>query len=339
MSLVKLMSRIIAPSSQQHRYGDQQKSQEVKTVSELHRQTYGLATDPLTQFACVFAALIHDVDHPGVPNAQLVKEEAKIARHYKGKSVAEQNSLDLAYGLLMESDYELLRATLCANETELRRFRHLVVNSVMATDIVDKNLKAARDARWDRAFSESAEADSWENSNRKATIVIEHLIQASDVSHTLQHWQVYRKWNERLFMEMYTAFKEGRAENDPSVNWYEGEMGFFDYYIIPLAKKLRDCGVFGVSCDEMLDYATNNREEWEAQGQEVVEYMITAYEAEQKRKSEAIRAKEMRLKPAAPESTFQIGENVVTKTSVTEALGSLMMKVQQMEMAEQQFTG
>jgi hypothetical protein len=34
--------------------------------------------------------------------------------------------------------------------------------------------------------------------NRKATIVIEHLLQASDVSHTMQHWQVYIEWNEKL---------------------------------------------------------------------------------------------------------------------------------------------
>jgi hypothetical protein len=29
------------------------------------------------------------------------------------------------------------------------------------------------------------------------------------------------------------------------------EIGFFDFYIIPLAKKLKECGVFGVSSDEV----------------------------------------------------------------------------------------
>jgi hypothetical protein len=33
--------------------------------------------------------------------------------------------------------------------------------------------------------------------------------------------------------------------------WYKGEIGFLDFYIIPLAKKLKDCGVFGVSSDEV----------------------------------------------------------------------------------------
>jgi len=58
---------------------------------------------------------------------------------------------------------------------------------------------------------------------------------------------VYRKWNEKFFLECYRAYKEGRATVDPSECWYRGEIGFFDYYIIPLAKKLQNCGVFGVS--------------------------------------------------------------------------------------------
>jgi hypothetical protein len=66
----------------------------------------------------------------------------------------------------------------------------------------------------------------------------------------------------------------GRMDNDPSENWYKGEMGFFDFYIIPLAKKLADCGVFGKSSDEYLNYARSNRREWEARGQEVVAEMI-----------------------------------------------------------------
>eukprot|EP00977_Amphora_coffeiformis_P014213 scaffold3939_cov166-Amphora_coffeaeformis.AAC.2 len=54
-------------------------------------------------------------------------------------------------------------------------------------------------------------------------------------------------------------------------------MGFFDFYIIPLAKKLKDCGVFGVSCDEYLNYAKKNRAQWEQKGQEIVATMIEKY--------------------------------------------------------------
>lgn len=69
----------------------------------------------------------------------------------------------------------------------------------MATDIVDKDLKNLRNARWEKAFSkEEGYKPTKEDSDRKATIVLEHLIQASDISHTMQHWHVYQKW-VRLF--------------------------------------------------------------------------------------------------------------------------------------------
>jgi len=205
----------------------------------------------------------------------LVKENPRIAKIYNNKSVAEQNSIDISLNLLMDDAYTALRNTIASSKAEKNRFRDLVVNSVMATDIMDKDLKALRNARWEKAFDEShVDDDDRVSINRKATIVIEHLIQASDVSHTMQHWHIYRKWNERFFEECYLAFKNGRAENDPSVSWYRGEMGFFDFYIIPLAKKLKDCGVFGVSSDEYLSYAKKNRREWENRGEEIVEEMI-----------------------------------------------------------------
>lgn len=151
----------------------------------------------------------------------------------------------------------------------------------MATDLFDKDLKALRDNRWNATFNVNSTSEvnnsspsillSEQDSNRRATIVIEHVIQAADVSHTMQHWHVYQKWNKRLMHEMYLAYINGRSEKDPSIGWYDGELWFFDNYIIPLAKKLKTCGVFGVSCDELLDYAMENRAEWAAKGKAIVE--------------------------------------------------------------------
>jgi len=46
---------------------------------------------------------------------------------------------------------------------------------------------------------------------------------------------------------------------------------FFDFYIIPLAKKLKECGVFGMTSDEFLKYAVENRKRWEDEGHEVLD--------------------------------------------------------------------
>eukprot|EP00934_Nitzschia_sp_Nitz4_P000129 Nitzschia sp. Nitz4//scaffold16_size188269//96486//104413//NITZ4_001795-RA/size188269-snap-gene-0.143-mRNA-1//-1//CDS//3329538529//129//frame0 len=270
MSVAKLMSRIVAADEFYEKDNDGLSIEHFK-----HNQTFGIASDPLTLFACAFSALIHDADHPGVPNTQLVKEETEDAKKYGNRSVAEQRSVDVAWELLMENRFTDLRKLICPTDREMRRFRELVVCSVMATDIMDKDLKQLRNARWDKAFDVSSpEALNIRDMiNRKATIVMEHLIQASDVAHTMQHWHVYRKWNERLFDEMMLAYQHGRMERNPAEFWYKGELGFFDFYIIPLAKKLSDCGVFGVSSDEYLNYAMKNREEWEHKGEDVVAAM------------------------------------------------------------------
>lgn len=181
-----------------------------------------------------------------------------------------------AWDLLMEDCYTELRECIYVNQEELNRFRQLLVNSVMATDIVDKELGALRKARWNKAFSSEDSPEQEDESemdavHRKATIVIEHIVQAADVSHMMQHWHVYLKWNEKFFRECYKVFLDGRMETDPSKGWYKGEMGFFDFYIIPLAKKLKECGVFGVSSDEFLNYAVANRKEWELKGENIVQ--------------------------------------------------------------------
>jgi hypothetical protein len=267
MSAVKLLARIVAADVE---------SADGKVTDD---RAYGIASDPLTHFALVFSALIHDLDHTGVPNGTLIKEQATIAAVYNNKSVAEQNSVDIAWELLLQPQYDDLRRTIYVTGEEFRRFRQLLINLVIATDIMDKDLGRDRRDRWNRAFAESASADadgklSVLTRNLRANIVLEHAIQASDVSHTMQHWAVFRKWNGCLFDEMYRAYLEGRSDQDPAEKWYEGELNFFDFYVIPLAKKLNECGLFGVSSAEYLDYAQRNRREWETKGREIVREMV-----------------------------------------------------------------
>ena len=277
MSVNKLLNRIVAPDLSKE---DMDQLEEGGLSSHLHDFTHGINSDPMAVFAIVFSALIHDADHRGVSNVQLAKEEPEMGDLYHCKSVAEQNSLDVSWELLMSSQFDQLRTLLFGTEAELLRFRQFIVNVVLATDIFDKELNDMRKTRWGRAFSEGGQSAGQEDiSDLRATIVIEHIIQASDVSHTMQHWHVYIKWNKHLFMEMLTAYRAGRMGADPSNFWYQGELGFFDNYIIPLAKKLKECNVFGVSSDEYLNYAVRNRAEWEQRGKEITDGYVKSMNA------------------------------------------------------------
>jgi hypothetical protein len=257
-------------------------SDEYDTEVELHDSTFGISSDPLTHFAIVFAALIHDADHTGLPNAQLVKDHHDLANRFENKSVAEQNSVHMGWEMLMDPRFERLRKCIYQTNVERKRFRQLTINSVMATDIADREVNEARQNKWDRAFRRkltdgATTLQIQEDMNRKATAVIEHIIQVSDVAHTMQHWHIYRRWNERLFHEMHESFTKGGVIVDPAANWYIGELGFFDYYLIPLAMKLKECGVFGASGYEYISYVLKNKKEWERKGRQVVQEMVLLY--------------------------------------------------------------
>ena len=138
----------------------------------------------------------------------------------------------------MEDRYSTLRSYIYTDVSELQHFRQLLVNAVIATDIADKELKGLRESRWEVAFDDNDDENTIDKSgggsrsnssfadnvNRKATITFEYIIQASDIAHTMQHWQTYQKFNTRLFNERYLAWLNGHLAKNPAEGWYGGEL-------------------------------------------------------------------------------------------------------------------
>lgn len=207
MSAEKLMHRILNPDDVEYRAAPDERSgtSEEAFMLDVFDRTYGISGDPLLQFAVVFSSLIHDVDHTGLTNAELHAVEAPVSQLYSNMSSAEQNSVNIAWSLLMSARFKDLRQCIYSDEEELRRFRGFVVNAVMASkflvnlcsvssydatpipaDIADKKLKRARESRWQEAFHPESSAALWPEKvevDRRATIVFEYIIQAADISH------------------------------------------------------------------------------------------------------------------------------------------------------------
>lgn len=120
MSANKLLKSLIQPK-------DGKKSSE--SPREKHFRTFGISSDPLMHFVIHLAMLIHDVDHPGLPNDQLIKMKTPVSIIYKNRSVAEQNSLEVAWKVLLDEDFAQLRACIYTNKSEMQRFRQLMVRS------------------------------------------------------------------------------------------------------------------------------------------------------------------------------------------------------------------
>lgn len=103
----------------------------------------------MDMLAAIFAAAIHDVDHPGFTNQYLVNSSRTLAVHggnkynspssdselaimYNDESVLEQHHLAVSFKLLQESNCDFL---LGLNKKQRLLFRKTVIEMVMATDM------------------------------------------------------------------------------------------------------------------------------------------------------------------------------------------------------------
>jgi class 3 adenylate cyclase len=255
-------------------------------------------SDPMVQLAIVFAMLVHSLEHRGCPNSELVRQNDPCSKQYEGKSITEQHSIDTAWDLFMDPGYKDLRSMMFRKSTDIMEFRRLFVNSVIATDLEDAELKASQEARWRELFEDRLVVDGDSlpdsstpesryktefNHNRRAALIIEMIIQVSVISEYTQHWKVYEKQRRHQFKEIYqysAISNVGRRRGSPScekgdTTWYDKELAFFDKFVIPLLKKTKLSGVFWESSiGMMLDYAQQNRAQWAEQGQDLIQKWI-----------------------------------------------------------------
>jgi hypothetical protein len=74
------------------------------------------------------------------------------------------------------------------------------------------------------------------------------------------------KWSNRLFLELKRAYVQGRGD-DPQGGWFNNQIGFLEAYLLPLARKLDDTGVFGDAKGSIFAHIVEeNKERWMQEG-------------------------------------------------------------------------
>jgi hypothetical protein len=160
-----------------------------------------------------------------------------------------------------------------------------------------------------RGSSSPSDDDDDEPDELKAAVVMETILTAADVAHNLQGWDqvrvvfvillswVFAKtgfgqpsrltslaslfdtakmviWSGRLYFELRKAHILGRGI-DPEANWFKNQIGFLECYLLPLARRLEDTGVFGEQTGQLFAQTVeSNRDTWLVEGQEVTDAIV-----------------------------------------------------------------
>ena len=97
---------------------------------------------PLEVMSAIFAAAIHDVDHPGLTNQFLINTSSELAIMYNDESVLENHHLAVAFKLLQNSDCDILvNLTKKQRQTLRKMVIDMVSEETVGTHIVDMNGK------------------------------------------------------------------------------------------------------------------------------------------------------------------------------------------------------
>lgn len=87
------------------------------------------------------------------------------------------------------------------------------------------------------------------------------------------------KWSGRLYLELRRAYVAGRGSNNPQERWFENQIGFLESYLLPLARRLEDTGVFGEEAGQKFSaIVEQNRDLWLVKGFDISQTIIAVGE-------------------------------------------------------------
>uniref|UniRef100_A0A8C5I020 Phosphodiesterase n=1 Tax=Gouania willdenowi TaxID=441366 RepID=A0A8C5I020_GOUWI len=213
--------------------------------------------------AALFAAAIHDVDHPGVSNQFLINTNSELALMYNDESVLENHHLAVGFKLLHLENCDMFQ-----NLTKRQRqsLRKVVIDMVLATDM-SKHMTLLADLK---TMVETKKVTSSGvlllDHYTERIQVLRNMVHCADLSNPTKPLPLYRQWTERIMEEF---FRQGDKERERGMeisamcdkhtaSVEKSQVGFIDYIVHPLWETWAD--LVHPDAQELLDTLEENRE-------------------------------------------------------------------------------
>ncbi|XP_045474502.1 cAMP-specific 3',5'-cyclic phosphodiesterase isoform X2 [Harmonia axyridis] len=218
---------------------------------------------PLEITAALFAACIHDVDHPGLTNQFLVNSGSELALMYNDESVLENHHLAVAFKLLQNEGCDIF-----CNMTKKQRqtLRKMVIDMVLSTDM-SKHMSLLADLKTTVETKKVAGSGVLLLDNYTDRIqVLENLVHCADLSNPTKPLPLYKQWVERLMEEFFQQGdreREAKMDISPmcdrhSATIEKSQVGFIDYIVHPLWETWAD--LVHPDAQRILDTLEENRD-------------------------------------------------------------------------------
>jgi len=157
----------------------------------------------LDMLSCVLLGLAHDMDHPGVNNAFLIKTRDPIAILYNDRSVLENaHAAGLFYMLMTRPEANILATLEPAQYEQVRKF---VLSGIMATDM-SRHFDLVKNIKEMPSASELPELD-----DKQRGALVDLIAKSSDICHLVRPWSVAKPWEDLVQEEFFEQGDQEKA--------------------------------------------------------------------------------------------------------------------------------
>ncbi|XP_066548746.1 3',5'-cyclic-AMP phosphodiesterase 4B isoform X2 [Amia ocellicauda] len=212
--------------------------------------------------AAIFAAAIHDVDHPGVSNQFLINTNSELALMYNDESVLENHHLAVGFKLLQEENCDIFQNI---NKKQRQSLRKMVIDMVLATDM-SKHMSLLADLKTMVETKKVTSSGVLLLDNYTDRIqVLRNMVHCADLSNPTKSLELYRQWTDRIMDEFFhqgDKERERGMEISPMCDKHtasveKSQVGFIDYIVHPLWETWAD--LVHPDAQDILDTLEDNR--------------------------------------------------------------------------------
>lgn len=183
-------------------------------------------------FAALFAATIHDYDHPGINNSFHIKTQTYLATLYNDRSVLENRHVSSVFELMKLPKFNVLSAF---TDDQRRDIRDTVIEMVLATDM---GLHAKYVNQFKRRLQENHEFTKKDD----IRLALSMAVKMADISNCGRPENIYLRWSNKIADEFYMQGDRERVLGMPCSPFMDrtqpamakGQIAFMNYIVIPL---------------------------------------------------------------------------------------------------------